>query len=329
MRVIYLPVADDPPDSPWQTEFAAAAGVAHEVVIYDRERPFADQVAGCRAVVDNGGSVATPELLDTAAAAGVDLWQVLGTGLDHFPLEHALGTGMRIANTPGQFTAIALAEHAILLMLCLTKDLRRRDRDIRSGVFAEDPLSGELYGTTLGIIGFGASGRELARRARPLGMRVLAVDTVDPPDELRAELGLDLLGSSDQLDTILSESDAVSIHVPLTPQTRHLVDARAMSLMKPTAILINVARGAVVDEAALVAALREGRLRGAGLDVFENEPLPLNHPFFEMDNVVLTPHKAGATFGSAARRGRAAAENVTRAEQGLPPLHEITSTAGW
>ena len=329
MKVIYIPIESDPPDSPWQTEFVAAASKDHDVVVYDRSRPFEEQVAGCRAVVDNGGTSATPELLDAAAEAGVELWQALGTGLDHFPLEHALSTGMRIANTPGIFTAVALAEHAIFLMLCINKDLRQRDRDMRSGFFAEDPLSDELYGKTLGIVGFGASGRELALRARALGMRLLAIDSAELPPETADEFGLDSLGGSAELDDLLQDSDFVSVHVPLTPETRHLIDARALSLMKPTAMLVNVARGPVVDQSALLAALQEGHLHSAGLDVFETEPLPIDHPFLEMDNVILTPHKAGATFGSAQRRGSACAENVTRTEQGLTPLYEITSASDW
>ena len=329
MKVIYLPIESDPPDSPWQTEFVAAASENHDVVVYERSRPFEEQVAGCRVVVDNGGTVATTELLDAGAAAGVELWQAQGTGLDHFPLEHALGTGMKLANTPGIFTAIALAEHAIFLMLCINKDLWLRDRDMRRGYFVEDPLSDELYGKTLGLVGFGASGRELALRARALGMRLLAMDSLALPAETADEYGLDLLGGSDELDTVLGESDFVSIHVPLTAETRHMIDARAIGLMKPTATLINVARGPVVDESALLGALREGRLHGAGLDVFETEPLPLDHPFLEMDNVILTPHKAGATLGSARRRGRACADNVSRIEQGLPPLYEIRSTSDW
>ena len=323
MKVIYLPIEDDPPDSPWQTEFVAAASENHDVHVYDRSRPFEEQVAGCRVVVDNGGTVATPEMLDAGAAAGVELWQAQGTGMDHFPLEHALQAGMKVANTPGIFTAIALAEHAIFLMLCINKDLRLRDRDMRRAYFAEDPLSDELYGKTLGLVGFGASGRELALRARALGMRLLAMDSLALPDELKEEFGLDLLGGPDELDTVLAESDFVSIHVPLTAETRHMIDTRAIGLMKPSAVLINVARGSVIDESGLLAALQEGRLHGAGLDVFETEPLPLDHPFLTMDNVVLTPHKAGATVGSAQRRGRACADNVDRIEQGLAPLHEI------
>ena len=178
------------------------------------------------------------------------------------------------------------------------------------------PISEELEGQVLGIVGLGASGRELATRAAPLGLRVRAVDVVPPP-EPPASYGVERFGGLDELDDLLAESDYVSLHVPLNASTRHLIDERRLALMKPTAALINVARGRLIDEDALVDALRDGRLRGAGIDVFGEEPLTPQNPLLQLDNVVATPHTAGVTRGTSRRRSAVCVENA-RADPGGP-----------
>jgi len=208
-------------------------------------------------------------------------------------------------------------------MLYLAKNFPEADRNLRSGTMYT-PLNTELAGLTLGLVGLGASARELATRAKALEMRIVAIDVVEPDAGTVARLGLDWLGSPADLPRLMRESDYVSIHVPLSPDTHRMIDAEMLALMKPTASLVNVARGAIVDEDALVDCLRAGRLRGAGIDTFSTEPPPADDPFLALDNVVATPHVAGVTFGTSKRRGAACAENVRRIAADLPPLYEIT-----
>jgi phosphoglycerate dehydrogenase-like enzyme len=293
--------------------------------VLDRDAPLAPQFEGVRVVVDQGGQATRP-MIDAGAEAGVVLWQAVTTGLDHTDVAYIISKGIRLANTPGQFSAIALAEHSLFLMLAIAKKFRSAELNLRAGVMYQ-PLNEELAGSTLGLIGLGASGKELARRARAFAMRVIALDAVPVPAEECAELGVERFGGLEMLDELLRESDYVSLHVPLTPATRHLIDAQKLALMKPTAVLINVARGEIVDEAALTDALLAGRLRGAGIDVFSREPPDTSSPLFQLDNVISTPHVAGTTFGTSRRRGEASVENIVRIDAGLPPLFEVTSAA--
>ena len=321
MRALFIPFDDML--HPWFDDVVGALDPRCSVELIDPERPFADQVEGARAVVDQGGW-GSPGMLDAAAAAGVELWQVLGTGLDHFELEHALDRGLTVANTPGQFSAVGLAEHALLLMLACFKNLDASRLNAFRGRFYH-PLNDELEGRLLALVGFGASARSLARRAGPLGMRLAAVDVVPIDDELRRSYGLDWAGGPDELDALLAEADVVSLHVPLTAETANVLDARRIALLKPGAVVVNVARGGLIDEPALTAALAGGRLRAAGLDVFAREPLPADHPLFALPNVVVTPHVAGGTSGTSRRRGAAVAENLRRLLDGEPVLHLIES----
>jgi phosphoglycerate dehydrogenase-like enzyme len=242
--------------------------------------------------------------------------------LDHVDVAYFAEVGMPLANTPGQFSSIALAEHALFLMLCFAKSFADSQKGIRAKAFWT-PLNEELSGRTLGIIGLGASGRELAKRAWAIGMRVLAINRSAVPKSLIDELHLASVGNWSELDRVLAEADYVSLHVPLVPETHHLIDKHALELMKPTAVLINIARGGLVDEEALMNALRTSQIKGAGLDVFAEEPLPPAHPLLEMDNVVATPHIAGVTEETMRRRAEAAARNVDRVAEGLPPLHQV------
>ena len=231
--------------------------------------------------------------------------------------------GIPVAKMPGSTSGNGLAEHALFLMLCVIKNLHDTARCVRSGVFAEY-VNDELEGKTLAIIGLGASGSKLARKATGLGMRVIAIDIIDIPDERLKELGVDFFGGPADQDRLLKEADYLSLHTPLIPQTRHLINGRALGLMKPTAILINVARGGIVDQEALTDALESGRLRGAGLDVFETEPVDPKHPLLHMDRVVATSHIAGGTTGTSRHRATAALENIDRIAQGHPPLNLVS-----
>ncbi len=303
---------------PIYDEFCSAAPAHYEIGLYDPEAPAAPQFEGVDAVVEVGGAVSTPELRDLGAAGDLLLWQILGTGLDDVDVAGFLRRGIRLANTPGRFSAVALAEHALFLMLLFAKRFAATQASIEAEVLCT-PFTSELAGRTLGLVGFGASARELARRARAFEMRVLAYD-IEPVSAVdRLTFGIECFPEPDALDRILGEADYLSLHVPLTRATRHLVDERALGLMKPTSVIVNVARGEVIDEVALATALAEGRLFGAGLDVFATEPLPAADPLRRLPSVVATPHVAGVTDGTAIRRTRAALENIARVEQGLEP----------
>jgi len=308
---------------PCYRDLLEVVGGQSTVSVYDPGRPIADQFHKVRVVVDQGGW-GTHAMVDTAKAAGVELWQVIGTGLDHLDVEYILKKGIVLANTPGIFSGIALAEHALFLMLCFAKNLHQSLENVRSGVFFH-PINEELQDKTLGLVGFGASARELAKRAWSLGMRVLAIDALELPHSVRDEYQLEFLGGPQDLAKVLAESDYVSLHAPLTSKTRHLIDETAFGLMKPTTVLVNVARGEIVDEKALIHALQTGKIRGAGLDAFADEPLSSSHPLLHMKNVIATPHVAGGTTATLRRRTHAAANNVFRIAKGLPPLYQVTA----
>jgi phosphoglycerate dehydrogenase-like enzyme len=320
MKVLYM---SDPGDvSPWYDDFVAALGGEFEVLMWAPDQPFASQVQDAVAVVDSGASL-EPGMASQASGAGVKLWQLVLTGYDRFDLDLFRANGLPVANTPGQFSARALAEHALMLMLCTIKRFSRSQRDLRAGVFYRS-FGDELYGRTLGVIGLGTSGRELAKLSQPLGLRVVGISPPGPAADQAARLGIEVLGGPEKLDELLSMADLVSIHVPLTQATRRMIGSAAFGRMKSTAILINVSRGQIVDQVALLEALRSQRIAGAGLDVFAVEPLPLDDPLLRMDDVVLTPHVAGATYETSRRRGAAAAENVQRVATGDEPLYVVT-----
>ncbi|MAV38591.1 MAG: hypothetical protein CMJ59_24400 [Planctomycetaceae bacterium] len=322
MKVLYIPQPGIM--HPWYDDFAAAVADEHEIIMFDFEQPAPQQLQGVGVVVELGGKMSTPDLLDAALEAGVQLWQIMGTGLDHVDVQCFLDKGLPLANTPGQFSSVALAEHALFFMLWFAKKYPENHVNLRAGLFY-DPVTDDLESATLGLVGFGNSAKQLALRTGPLGMRILAVDTVDVPNDVRKAHFVESCGGPGHLEQLLSESDYVSLHTPLTATTRNLIGRRELELMKSSSVLINVARGEIVDEQALIEALQTGQIAGAGLDAFEVEPLPLEHPFFEMPNVLMTPHTAGGSRGTSRRRGRAGADNVNRIASGLDPLYRITS----
>ena len=309
---------------PWYDDVLEVAAGRWPIPLFDRSQPVAPQFEGLDVVIDQGGNHGTHELIDAACEVGVKLWQVLGTGLDHTDVAYILKKGIPLANTPGQFSSIALAEHALFLMLLCAKKFFESQRSVRDQVLCE-PMNDELHGKTLGLLGFGASGRELALRANAMGMRIMAVDVASISPPVQERYGLAFCGKPAELPRLLAESDFLSVHVPLTRVTRHMLDAGALSVMKPNSVIINVARGQIIDEAALVEALQAGRIRGAGLDVFPHEPVDPNHPLLRLPNVVATPHVAGVTFGTSYRRAQAVIANVERVAQDLPLLYQVTS----
>ena len=318
LKVLYLPMPNMDPI--WQEEVVKAVSPGHDLAIYDKDRPLANQFAGVEAVLDMGGSVGTREMYD--AATDARLWQIIGTGLDHIDVAYMKTRDFAVAHCPGQFSSVALAECAMMYILMLTRRFHEAQADFRAGVMYK-PMGIKLEGKVLGIIGFGSSGQELARRARPFGMRIRAVDVRPIEPAILEELQPEFIGSPSDIDDITRESDFLSLHLHLTPETRHIIDARRIALMKPSACIINIARGALVDEAAMHEALLSGRIGGAGLDVFAQEPADPTLPVYGLPNVVVTPHIAGGTDGTARKRAEAAAENVDRIAQGLEPLYRV------
>ena len=318
LKVLYLPHPLARMATPWSRDVVKQCGRRHDLTIFARERPWAPQFQGIEVVVDMGGE-ATVELIEAAAAAGVKYLQAQTTGLDHVHVDKIKDRGIMLAHCPGTLSCVALAESAMMFILLLAHRFRDADRNFRAGTLYQ-PTGVELEGQTLGIVGFGSSGVELARRSKPFGMRIMAIDVRPIDQELRDEIQPVFLGSPGDLDSVVEESNYLSLHLHLTPETRHLIDKRRIELMKPTACLINVARGGLVDEAALYEALLQGHLGGAGLDVFAEEPPDPNRPVFELPNVVATPHIAGVTDGTSRRRAEFAATNLDRYAQGLEPI---------
>ena len=242
-----------------------------------------------------------------AACPALRLVSLWGTGTDNVDLEAAARRGVAVTNTP-EVAADSIAEHCLALMLAVARRIPAVDAATRRGDWPS-ATSVQLMGKTLGVVGLGAIGRRLARLGIAIGMQVLTW-TFHP----KPELGFD----HHSLERVLHDSDVVSLHVRLTPETRHMIGRAELAAMKPTAILINTARGAVVDEEALVEALREGRIAGAGLDVYETEPLPAGHPLAALPNVVLTPHAAGNTREAVEAGLRMAIRNVENFFAGSP-----------
>ena len=209
---------------------------------------------------------------------------------------------------------VAVAEHAFAMLLALVKRSRQADRAVRAGRWGERHLlvPTELAGKTLLLVGLGRAGRQLTQRALAFGMRVLAVDPNLSPAQIKEAGAVPMAG----LTTALPEADAVSVHLPLTSATRGLMGEAQLRAMRAHAVLINTARGGLVDETALVAALREGRIGGAGLDVLDQEPPSPEHPLLACENVLLSPHLAGVTAEATRRMAVEAAENVLAALAG-------------
>jgi D-3-phosphoglycerate dehydrogenase len=248
-----------------------------------------------------------------------------GIGLDNIAVDAASRRGIVVCNVPDGPT-ISAAEHTIALLLAVAKRLKACDRAMRlgEGDLFSTYAGVELYGLRLGILGIGQIGGRVAALGRAFGMDVDAYDPLVSP-ERAAALGVTLATS---LETLLQESDAVSLHLPLTPQTRHLMDARRFALMKPRALFVNTARGGLVDENALLAALEGGQIAGAGLDVFEREPPAADHPLLSREDVVATPHIAAATEASRDRLWRSAITQALQVLRGEHPSHAVNALPG-
>ncbi|KQN42917.1 hydroxyacid dehydrogenase [Rouxiella silvae] len=241
---------------------------------------------------------------------------VHGVGIDGIDLTAATDLGIAVFNTPGTNNR-SVAEHAIGLMFALTKRLPAADSAVRKGAFSFRFEGGlrELFGATLGVVGFGAIGQLTAKLALSLGMRVQVLSR-SSAQELAA-LGLEKAAS---LEMLLTTSDIVSLHAPSLPETQKMIGPIQLAMMKPSAYLINTSRGALIDEEALIAALQNGEIAGAGLDVFAVEPLSASSPLTQLPNVVLTPHAAASTEQALMRMASAAVAGVLDVINDRAPL---------
>ena len=242
-------------------------------------------------------------------------------GYEHVDVDACRERGIVVTHTPDVLTD-ATADLTWALILATVRGLPQAERSLRAGEFHGwgfwDYLGGDLRGSTLGIFGMGRIGRAVARRATPFGMRVRYHSRTRLPTKMETELGTEWA----EWDELLETSDVLSLHAPLTPETHHVLDRDALRRMKAGSYLINTARGALIDEAALTDALREGRLAGVGLDVYEHEP-EVTPGLLELPNVVLLPHIGSATRGTRTEMATLAARNVHAVLSGEPPLTPV------
>lgn len=256
------------------------------------------------------------------SAPNLRLVQLLSAGYDRCDIEAARRNGVPICNNGGA-NSTAVSEHAILLMLAVCRRIVWQHENVAAGRWRgnnqNDVKLYELKGRTLGIVGLGTIGKKTARLAKAFGMDVQDDDITRLSEEQADDLGVRFA----LFQELLRTSDIVSLHVPLGPSTRHMMGAAQFKMMKPTAYLVNTCRGPVVDEKAMIEALSNGTIAGAGLDVFDQEPPPPNNPLFGLPNVVLTAHFAGPTWDNQFTRFRNAFDNCQRVIRGDAPLWVI------
>ena len=279
-----------------------------------------DRVRDAEVIINTRGAVKWPaEAL--RALPKLRMISTCSIGVDMIDIEVARERGVVVSNQPGR-TAPVVAEHVIGLMFAAAKRAAFQTAELKAGrwTLMQNVM---LQGKTLGIIGTGNIGREVARVAGALGMRCLAW-TFNPSPERAREIGVEFV----ELDELLKESDVVSLHMRLSPDSEGMIGARELAMMKSGALLINGGRGELVDEAALVGALRSGHLAGAGLDVFAEEPLPPDHPILSCDQVVLTPHIADQTPEGVELLNEGAVTNVIAFLEGRPEQRRYVSSTG-
>jgi len=292
-----------------------------EVVEYPKDGPLAEEAIrvaveqnGCRGILSQ---VMDPIRESVLSAPGLRIVSNVAVGFDNIDLAAATRHGVMVTNTPGVLTHTT-ADFAFALMMAAARRVGEGDRFVREGKFrgwAIDMLLGQdVWGATLGLVGVGRIGGAVARRARGFDMRILYTDEVALSAEIEQELGATRV----DLATLLHEADFVSLHVPLTAQTQHLISTDQLAQMKPTAVLVNTSRGPVVDEASLAEALRRRVIFAAGLDVFEHEP-DVDPALLELDNVVLAPHIASGSVRTRSEMSAMAVRNLLAGLRGERP----------
>ena len=285
----------------------------------DLARALATSDAAMTMVTDR----VTPAMLD--AAPNLRILANMAVGCDNIQPAEAAARGVWVTNTPGVL-AETTADMAFALLMAAARNVVASDRDTRAGGWTSWSPTGflgrDVFGATLGIVGLGEIGEAMARRARGFEMSVLYASRTRKPDA-EQRLGCTFV----ELDHLLRQADFVSIHTPLTPETRGLIGPRELSLMKPSAILINTARGQVVDQDALIEALRENTIAGAALDVTDPEPLPLDNPLYSFANVIITPHIASASLATRSKMAEMAATNIIEILAGRPPVNPVNQVS--
>ena len=278
--------------------------------IFDRSKDALSQLTGREVIVDLGGNI-EPELVDVAAKAGIKYIQVQTNGLDHVEVERIIEKGMILAHCPGHLSSVSLAEGAMMFILMLAHDYGNATDQFYAGtVFSANGL--EVEGRTLTIVGFGASGQQLARRAKAFGMKINAIDVRPIEQEILDEIQPDFLGGPEDLDGAIEDCDFLSVHLHLTEETKHIINKRRIGLLKPTSYVINVARGGLIDEDALYDALKDKKIAGAGLDAFAKEPPEFDLPVYKLPNVIVQPHTVAGTDGTMRKRADFAVKNLKR-----------------
>ena len=252
------------------------------------------------------------------SAPHLKLIQLVAAGYDSMDMNLCRELGIPVANNGGA-NSIDVAEHTISLILGFYRRLIELDRNVRADRWRGIDTGSSTYtinGKTVGIVGLGNIGRRVSHLLRAFGARLLYYDQYPPPPNIESELGVTRMA----LEDLLREADIVTVHLPLTHETRGIIGRHELSLLKPTAVLVNTCRGPVVDEVALTEVLSEGRILGAALDVLAQEPPSPDNPLLKLDNVLLTPHAAGVTYDTWTRRGEFVFQNLQRVWEGEPPL---------
>jgi D-3-phosphoglycerate dehydrogenase len=259
---------------------------------------------------------AIKEVVEAGAKGNLKVIGRAGIGVDNIDIETAGKLGIPVVNSPTGATA-SVAELTIGHMLSLSRHIARADKTMKKGEWAKKQLKGfELGGKTLGLIGTGNIGKYTAKLAQCFGMKVVGYD----PFISKEDMTKDDIQKIEKLDALMKKSDYISLHLPHIPATHHIVNKEMISKMKPSAYLINCARGGTVDEKALYDALKQGKIAGAALDVYESEP-PEKSPLFELDNVVLTPHLGASTKEGQIKAGTVCAEQINKVLAGKQPDH--------
>ena len=322
LKVLFLPHPLEQVNNEWGRDLVASIDPHHDLRIFDRTKDPETQFENIEAVVDMGGNL-EKELAPIAANAGVKYIHASTNGLDHVEVSAILNSGMTLTHAPGELSSVSLAEGAMMFILMLA----HRYGDAREN-FAQGkiflPMGIEVQGRKLAIVGFGNSGQQLAKRAKAFGMEVMGIDVRPIEQEVIDEIKPDFLGGSADLDRVISECDFLSVHLHLTDETRHIIDARRIGLMKPTAFIVNVARGGLIDEDALYQALLNKRIGGAGLDAFAEEPPEFELPVYQLPNVFVQPHTVSGTDGTSRKRAVFALENLNRYAQGEELHAQVT-----
>ncbi len=300
---------------PVMAALAPKIAAVGEVVAYDMDRSLADQIGGINVMIAGHQRITAD---DIAVASKLRLIQQHGRGLDAIDRQAAAVADVIVANVPGG-NSVAVAEHALALVLALAKRIHLTERSVQARIVGA-PAGMELLGKHMLIVGLGAAGVELARRAAALGMTVSA--TKGNPDA-RPDVDLVDLGGPDDLHRLLPAADVVVLLAALTPATRNLIGAEEIGRMRPTAYLVNVARGALVDEEALHHALATERIAGAAFDTFWREPADPDEPLLQVENFVLTPHVAGFSDVSIDYVTDVMADNIHRLAEGRDLLNVV------